>query len=85
MGVLIAAYNPVEFIIKGGIKVKAATFLSDEDLIRKAATLLIDKLGEVEASRFFSMSQNKREESVKRYRIWQETLDKDTFFNDVFD
>ena len=64
---------------------KAATFLSDEDLIRKAATLLVDKLGEVEASRFFSMSQNKREESVKRHRIWQETLDKDTFFNNVFD
>lgn len=64
---------------------KAATYLSDEDLIRKAATLLVDKLGEVEASRFFSMSQNKREESVKRHRIWQETLDKDIFFNNVFD
>lgn len=63
---------------------KAAIFLSDDDLIKKAAHVLIDKLGEVEASRFFSMSQSKREESVKRHDVWQKNLNKDIFFSQVF-
>ncbi len=63
---------------------KTATFLSDEDLIRKAAKILIEKLGEVEASRFLAMPQGKREESVVRHQRWQKTLDKETFFNDAF-
>ena len=63
---------------------KTAIFLSDDDLISEAAKILIDKLGEVEASRFFSMTQTQREESVKRHAIWQKSLDKDIFFNKVF-
>jgi len=63
---------------------KTAIFLSDEDLVKKAAKILVDKLGEVEASRFFSMSKNKREESVRRHEFWQDGLDKETFFNNVF-
>ena len=64
---------------------KAAIFLSDDDLIKQAAEVLIDKLGEVEASRFFSMSQSRREESVKRHDAWQKNLDKDSFFSQVFE
>ena len=63
---------------------KTATFLSDEDLVKKAAKVLVENLGEVEASRFFAMPQKKREESVIRHQRWQKTLDKETFFNDVF-
>ena len=63
---------------------KIATFLSDEDLIEKAANILVEKLGEVEATRFFAMSQQKREESVSRHRKWQESLDKEKFFDQVF-
>ena len=63
---------------------KTAIFLSDEDLVKKAARILVDKLGEVEASRFFSMSKSKREESVRRHKLWQDSLDKETFFNDIF-
>ena len=63
---------------------KTAIFLSDEDLINKAAKILIDKLGEVEASRFFTMSQSQREESVKRHQQWQKKLNKDMFFSQVF-
>ncbi len=63
---------------------KTAIFLSDDDLISEAAKILIDKLGEVEASRFFTMTQTQREESVKRHAIWQNSLDKDLFFSKVF-
>lgn len=63
---------------------KTAIFLSDEDLVKKVEKILVDKLGEVEASRFFSMSRNKREESVRRHELWQDGLDKETFFNSVF-
>ena len=63
---------------------KTATVLSDEDLVEKAAKILVDKLGEVEASRFFSMAPKKREESVSRHRKWQKSLDKKAFFDEVF-
>ena len=64
---------------------KTATFLSEEDLVKKAANILVEKLGEVEASRFFSLPQKKREESVLRHRKWQKTLNKDTFFDKAFE
>ena len=63
---------------------KTATFLSDEDLKEKAAKILVEKLGEVEASRFFSMTPKKREDSVLRHRKWQKSLDKKNFFDKAF-
>lgn len=63
---------------------KTATFLSDEELVKKAAKILVEKLGEVEASRFFAMPQKVREESVIRHQRWQKALDKEAFFNDAF-
>ncbi len=63
---------------------KTATFLSEEDLIKKAAHILVEKLGAVEASRFFALPQKRREESVLRHRLWQKTLNKNTFFDEVF-
>ncbi len=63
---------------------KATTLLSDEDLVKKAAKILVDKLGEVEASRFFAMPKKRREETVARHQRWQKTLDRESFFNEVF-
>jgi hypothetical protein len=63
---------------------KAAAFLSEEELIRKAAEILIEKLGEVEAIRFFSLPKKKRMESVERHRSWQESLNKDEFLAEAF-
>jgi len=34
--------------------------------------------------RFLSIPLEKRVESVKRHRDWQQTLDKDTFFDEIF-
>jgi hypothetical protein len=63
---------------------KAATFLAEEELIKKAAEILIEKLGEVEAIRFFSLPKKKRMESVARHRNWQDSLNKDDFFAEAF-
>ncbi|MGB5686824.1 MAG: hypothetical protein WBM35_13495 [Candidatus Electrothrix sp.] len=62
----------------------AAAFLAEEELIRKAAEILIEKLGEMEAIRFFSLPKNKRMESVARHRSWQDNLNKDDFFAEAF-
>ena len=63
---------------------RAAAFLSEEELIRKAAEILIEKLGEVEAIRFFSLPKKKRMESVERHKNWQESLNKEEFFAEAF-
>ena len=63
---------------------KTAAFLAEEELIKKAAEILIEKLGEVEAIRFFSLPKKKRTESVERHRVWQESLNKDEFFAEAF-
>lgn len=58
--------------------------MPEEKLVRKATELLVKKLGPLESSRFFSIPQKKRNESVKQHRDWQATLDKETFFKKVF-
>ncbi|MDU9049859.1 MAG: hypothetical protein Q3M30_13505 [Candidatus Electrothrix sp. Rat3] len=64
---------------------KTAAFLAEEELIRKAAEILIEKLGEVEAIRFFSLpKRRKRMESVARHRSWQDSLNQDDFFAKAF-
>ena len=59
---------------------KTAAFLTEEELIKKAAEILIEKLGEVEAIRFFSLPKKKRMKSVERHKSWQESLHKEAFF-----
>ncbi|MCI5123427.1 MAG: hypothetical protein D3925_02855 [Candidatus Electrothrix sp. AR5] len=63
---------------------KAAAFLAEEELIRRAAEILIEKLGEVEAIRFLVLPKKKRIESVERHRSWQEGLKKEEFFAEAF-
>jgi hypothetical protein len=58
--------------------------MSEELLIKKAVQVLMREFGSVEASRFLSISQAKREDSLKHHRAWQNNLDKETFFDDVF-
>ena len=63
---------------------KAAAFLAEEELIRRAAEILIEKLGEVEAIRFLTLPKKKRMESIERHRSWQKSLKKDEFFAEAF-
>jgi len=44
----------------------------------------MSKLGLVETLRFLALSTLGRVESVERHRVWQATLDRDAFFDQVF-
>ncbi|MEI2769897.1 MAG: hypothetical protein V9G98_03890 [Candidatus Competibacter sp.] len=59
--------------------------LTEEQLIRQATDTLIDKLGLMEATRFLSLKYQGRLESVERHRLWQSGLDKEEFFDEIFD
>ena len=58
--------------------------LDEEILIEKAVRILFQELGPVEALRFLNIPGKKRIESVKRHRAWQEGLNKNQFFDEVF-
>jgi hypothetical protein len=64
---------------------KPSQFLSEETLIERAIEVLLETLGPVETTRFLSLPMKKRIESVKRHRDWQAKLEKEPFFNEVFD
>ena len=64
---------------------KASQLMKEETLIDEAIGVLMKKFGPVETSRFLAMPRPKRTESVRRHRRWQERLDKDTFFDGVFE
>jgi hypothetical protein len=58
--------------------------IKDKDLIEKGTKILFKELGYADAIRFLSLPRDEREESVKRHRKWQESLDKNYFFEEVF-
>jgi len=58
--------------------------MNEEQLIEKVVQLLVREFGSVEASRFLAIPQHRRNDSLKRHQAWQNGLDKETFFNDVF-
>ncbi len=58
--------------------------MPDKDLIKKVTELLFKELGYTDAIRFLSLPKEQLQESVKRHRNWQDSLDKETFYDDVF-
>jgi len=80
--------------------IEKAENLIDEDEAKEAAKKLkkgkfdledfltqlnqIKKLGPLETSRFLSIAGKRRVESVRRHRLWQNSLEKEKFFKSVF-
>ena len=60
------------------------SILTEEQLVKQATDILVDKLGLVETVRFMALTSSARVESVERHRLWQATLEKDKFFDEVF-
>jgi hypothetical protein len=60
------------------------SYLAEEATIKKGVEALIRELGPVEAMRFLGIPRERRQESVKRHREWQKTLDKKKLFDEVF-
>jgi hypothetical protein len=63
---------------------KAEKYLAEDVVVKMGIEALVAALGPVEAARFMSIPKPKKLESVKRHRMWQRSLDKDSFFDDVF-
>jgi hypothetical protein len=61
-----------------------AKYMDVEKVIKRGIEALIRELGPIEAIRFINIHRQKRMESVKRHRQWQQTLDKGEFFSQVF-
>ncbi len=59
-------------------------YLQEEELIRRAVEALLRTLGPVETTRFLDLARSRPLDSVQRHRVWQESLDKDAFFQQVF-
>lgn len=64
---------------------KTSAFIPEDKLISRAIDALIESLGPVETSRFLTLPRQQRLESVKRHNQWQANLQKDEFFDIVFD
>jgi hypothetical protein len=60
------------------------TMMPDKELIKKVTEILFRELGYTDAIRFLSLPKEKKMESVERHRNWQNTLDNDKFYNDIF-
>jgi len=61
-----------------------ARYLTEDELIARALESLMESLGPVETARFLSLPRQERLESVQRHRLWQDTLEQEDFFDEVF-
>lgn len=61
--------------------------MDEEVVIKGGMEALLKELGPlpVEATRFVNIPREKRVESVKRLREWQKALNKEQFFDEVFE
>ncbi len=64
---------------------KTIKYMDEDVLLEKAIRLLIKELGPIEAIRFINIPRKKRMESVKRHREWQKHLNKERFFDEIFE
>jgi len=64
---------------------RASRYLPEDELIERGLAALIKALGPVETMRFLTLPRTRRIESVTRHRRWQATLDRERFFDQVFD
>lgn len=59
-------------------------YLTEDQLVQKALTALMDSLGPVETTRFLALAREERVESVLRHQRWQESLERKSFLDEVF-
>jgi len=63
---------------------KDHTLLKEDEMVRRAIDALMGALGPIEAVRFLTLPRRRRLDSVMRHRRWQDSLDQDRFFDQVF-
>ncbi|MDZ7696622.1 MAG: hypothetical protein U5R49_06790 [Deltaproteobacteria bacterium] len=63
---------------------KMTKSVPENDLLKRGVEILFRELGKYDAIRFLTIPREKRIESVERHRKWQDTLNKDSFFDEIF-
>lgn len=63
---------------------KAVKCLDDDRVIERGINALHRVLGPAGTRRFIALARPHTEDSVTRHRKWQEKLDKDSFFREIF-
>lgn len=64
---------------------KQGQYIEEATLLKQGIDILMEKLGPIETSRFLSFPSQKRIETVKRHEMWQSGLNKNKFFDEVFE
>lgn len=60
-------------------------YMPEEQLIHKALKTLMNALGPTETMRFLALPREKHIDAVERHRQWQETLNRDLFYDQIFE
>jgi hypothetical protein len=63
---------------------KALRYLTEQELAERAINILIETLGPIETARFLNLPRERQLDSVERHRLWQEKLEQEQFFDQVF-
>lgn len=74
----------VGLLREGEFEMSITPYLSEEELIERGLNTLLEALGPMEAMHFLTLPRPRRLESVKRHRQWQESLNREEFFDQVF-
>lgn len=61
-----------------------AVLTNENQLIQQAIMILLENTAQTDTNRFLSLKSSQRLDSVLRHQAWQETLNKDAFFDEVF-
>ena len=64
---------------------KQGQYIEEDKLLKQGIDILMEQLGPIETCRFLSLPAHKRIESVKRHQKWQSQLDKNQFFDNLFE
>jgi hypothetical protein len=59
-------------------------YLQEDEVVQRAVDALMEALGPIETARFLAMPRERRLDSVTRHRRWQDRLQPDQFFDQVF-
>jgi hypothetical protein len=63
---------------------KNKQYLKEDELLKKAFSILLNKIGPAELNRFIAVLKERKKDSVKRHRLWQDSLNKNDFFDEIF-
>lgn len=59
-------------------------YMPEDQLIHKALKTLMNVLGPTETMRFLTLPREKRIDAVERHHQWQESLNRDEFYDQIF-